>query len=357
MNRERPNLSNVHRFDGLSRDQVGHILERITKLRAGVIGDGCLDMYWHADMTRSELSRETPHHNLPVIGEHYAPGAAGNVAVNFKRLGCKEVRFSSVIGADWRGELLRQSLQGQGIDDRDIIIAENRTTPAYCKTIRHGLQNVAQEDPRLDFINLTAPDEQTVSAYIAAIDQMAEQVDMISVTDQLQHGSIVDEVRVRLHHWAAQGKIIVVDSRDQIGSYKGMITKPNEIESLRWYYGNLDFKQSGEEEMIHAGFKLSRHSGAPCCMTMGERGALWFEDGNCTYIPTAPVEPPIDIVGAGDTYTAAIASALAAGCSGPEAAAFAHLASAVSITKLAGVGTASPDEILARHDRVMSAAD
>ena len=36
-------------------------LEKLGKGRIGVIGDFCLDVYWHADMTKSELSRETPH--------------------------------------------------------------------------------------------------------------------------------------------------------------------------------------------------------------------------------------------------------------------------------------------------------
>lgn len=30
--------------------------------RIGIIGDFCVDIYWHADMRKSELSRETPHY-------------------------------------------------------------------------------------------------------------------------------------------------------------------------------------------------------------------------------------------------------------------------------------------------------
>ena len=43
------------------------IFSGIDRARVGVIGDFCLDVYWLADMTRSELSRETPHFPLPVV--------------------------------------------------------------------------------------------------------------------------------------------------------------------------------------------------------------------------------------------------------------------------------------------------
>ena len=57
-------------------------LTKLGKGRIGVIGDFCLDVYWHADMTRSELSRETPHFPLPIVQERLSPGGAGNVVAN-----------------------------------------------------------------------------------------------------------------------------------------------------------------------------------------------------------------------------------------------------------------------------------
>ena len=49
-------------------------LKKLGKGRIGVIGDFCLDVYWHADMTKSELSRETPHFPLPIVQERLSPG-------------------------------------------------------------------------------------------------------------------------------------------------------------------------------------------------------------------------------------------------------------------------------------------
>ncbi|MFD0678729.1 MULTISPECIES: bifunctional heptose 7-phosphate kinase/heptose 1-phosphate adenyltransferase [unclassified Paenibacillus] len=346
-------LSDILQFTGLTRERIEHILQRISTLRVGVIGDGCLDMYWEADMILSELSRETPHYNLPAVKERFAPGAAGNVAVNFKSLGAAEVSFCSVAGADWRGALLKEALTTRGIDDSFVLVEAGRVTPAYCKVIMQGIQGVRQEAPRIDFINREPLSEAAQQRVVAQLDLMAMKVDVISVTDQLPHGIMGAALRERLQYWSLNGKKVIVDSRDRIGAYSGVVLKPNELEALRWYHGSVKLQlQPTEGEILKAGLQLSRSSGAPCCITVGEKGAVWFEDGQATLVPTKPVPPPIDIVGAGDSFTAAFLSAWGAGCAGSEAAAFAHLAAAVSVGKIGETGTASPQEIMSRWEKV-----
>jgi sugar/nucleoside kinase (ribokinase family) len=63
------------------------------------------------------------------------------------------------------------------------------------------------------------------------------------------------------------------------------------------------------------------------------------------------VPPPVDTVGAGDTFLSALTLALAAGASAVEAAALGHLAAAVTIRKLGITGAASPTEILEAYER------
>ena len=43
----------------LSKEQVKKICAGIKNARIGIIGDFCVDIYWHADMTKSELSRDS----------------------------------------------------------------------------------------------------------------------------------------------------------------------------------------------------------------------------------------------------------------------------------------------------------
>jgi len=87
-------------------------------------------------------------------------------------------------------------------------------------------------------------------------------------------------------------------------------------------------------------------------MTLGERGCLLAEQGRIpVHVPAVPVEPPLDICGAGDSFLSLFALALAAGLAAPDAAAMASLASAVTIQKLGQTGTASRAEILTQAGR------
>ena len=83
----------------LSKEQVKKICAGIKNARIGIIGDFCVDIYWHADMTKSELSRETPHYPLPIVGERVYLGAGGNVASNLAALSPKELIPISLIGS------------------------------------------------------------------------------------------------------------------------------------------------------------------------------------------------------------------------------------------------------------------
>jgi rfaE bifunctional protein kinase chain/domain len=338
----------------LTRDQVVNIVQRISALKIGVVGDACLDIYWHADMRISELSRETPHHNLPITREEHSPGAAGNVAVNFSKLNCAEVSICSVFGNDWRGTLLKEKFREHVIDYSYSQTEDDRYTPTYCKSIRHGLQGVRQEDKRIDFVNRTALTKASTLRVLKELDRMAACVDVISVIDQVDNGVINTEILERLQYWSAQGKLIVVDSRNRIGWFRGLIVKPNEVEVVRSMNVNpTPYQQESEHNMIRAGLELSTQVGKPCCITLGDKGAVWIENQSCTFVPTEAVAPPIDITGAGDTFNAAFISALGVGCSGEVAVAFAHLAAAVSIRMLDGAGTASPEAILSRYDELL----
>jgi sugar/nucleoside kinase (ribokinase family) len=68
------------------------------------------------------------------------------------------------------------------------------------------------------------------------------------------------------------------------------------------------------------------------------------------HIQAVKVPPPIDTVGAGDTFVAALAACLAGGASEFEAGMVATLASAVTIKILRMTGTASPSTILKEYD-------
>ena len=100
---------------GLTRAPVrNHPGLKSTACGWGCCGDFVLDGYWYADMTRAQLSRETPLYNRPVVAETYSPGGAANVAWNLADLGVGEVHAISVLGKDWRGSLLEGNFPAFG---------------------------------------------------------------------------------------------------------------------------------------------------------------------------------------------------------------------------------------------------
>jgi D-beta-D-heptose 7-phosphate kinase/D-beta-D-heptose 1-phosphate adenosyltransferase len=84
-------------------------------------------------------------------------------------------------------------------------------------------------------------------------------------------------------------------------------------------------------------------------LTLGEKGmALISADGEVGRIPTTAREV-YDVVGAGDTVTAYLASILAAGGTPAEAAIVANFAAGVEVGKL-GAATVTKAEVLEAYD-------
>ena len=66
--------------------------------------------------------------------------------------------------------------------------------------------------------------------------------------------------------------------------------------------------------------RWSSEIGRHVFVTLGERGIVAADAGEAARVPGVHVDPPIDIVGAGDTCLASIAMALGAGATPAEAA-------------------------------------
>ena len=68
--------------------------------------------------------------------------------------------------------------------------------------------------------------------------------------------------------------------------------------------------------------------------------------------PAYTVTGPIDVVGAGDSVSAGIACAVAAGAPLPAAAAFGNLVASITIQQIGTTGTATPEQVLERWRQV-----
>ena len=316
----------------LSRGRLEQLLDNARKAKIGLIGDLCLDMYWLADMRLSELSRETPHYPLPVVEERYQPGGAGNAACNIAALKPGLFRVVGLTGDDWRGDLLRRALAENGIDGKYIISDSSVTTNTYIKPLRKGISDVVYEDPRLDFENRAPILEAAERKVLSALDEAAQELDVICVSDQMLYGCIT------------AGKTVIVDSRYHAADYKNVIVKPNEVEIVRAF---ADGRERSLEGLAELAAEVSLRNGRLTLTTLGGQGCFIAEGGSVVRVPACAVEPPIDFCGAGDTFLAGFGTMIAGGASPAEVAKAANLCAAVTIKKIGTTGTASRDEILA----------
>lgn len=341
----------------LDRDRLLELLNHFSSLNVGVIGDFALDAYWQVDMTRAQLSRETPHFSRPVVSERYSPGAAGNVAQNLAALGCAQVRAFSVLGEDLWGSCLRNELQARQINTQGLLTRPEQHTFAYIKPLLVGYES-QQEDARLDIVNNQPLLPETEEELLRRFERQVDSLQAVLLVDQIEDfGILTPRLRQRLVELAQTHPQIhfLVDSRQRIAGYRGMTLKPNRKEAIAAWKPDGDQGYHSQAELEAAGKNLARLSGHPVYLTLGEAGVMVCDPASGTIIDAAPVRPPLDIVGAGDTFFAALAAAQASGGTPLEAGAVANLAAAVTVEKLHQTGTATPAEILERFDLAASA--
>ena len=310
------------------------ILSRIRDLRVLVIGDICLDRWCTYDPALSEPSRETGLDRVAVIRTIRTAGAGGTVANNLAALGARRVAVLGAMGDDGFGYELRQALTAAGIDPSLMV-----TAPVATFTYTKLLNALTGEEDlgRIDFVNSSALPPASEQAILDRLRQVSGDFDAILVADQAetsQEGVVTARVREALA--ALRGPLVWVDSRMRIELFRNVLVKPNEREAREACarLGVSDFRA------------LRDIVGHPLMMvTHGSSGVLVLDRDREDWVRTRPVENPVDICGAGDSFSAGAALALAAGATPPESARFGNLVASVTIMKK-GTGTASPAEVL-----------
>jgi bifunctional ADP-heptose synthase (sugar kinase/adenylyltransferase) len=136
---------------------------------------------------------------------------------------------------------------------------------------------------------------------------------------------------------------IVADSRQGLRHFPPLIFKMNAAELA----ASVKFKRRlSLARMKIVAAVIAQKNRQPVFVTLAERGILAASpEGQVEHVPTLPVRGPIDIVGAGDSVTANLATALAAGANLREAIELANAAASVVIHQLGTTGTASVRQI------------
>ncbi|MFO0970629.1 MAG: PfkB family carbohydrate kinase [Gemmataceae bacterium] len=333
----------------LTEALIERVLEAAPRLRIGVLGDLFLDRYFDLDARLTEPSIETGLDAYQVFRIRNYPGAAGTVINNLSALGVGAILPISVIGDDGEGLELSRCLLGLSAVRAELVFSSpQRFTPTYAKPMLCAGQT-ARELNRIDIKNRARLPVQEEGQVIDALERVWPHLDALAVLDQVSEedcGVVTTKVRAKLAELAMDGKPVLADSRERIGLFHGCMLKPNEAECR---------KAVGASPTIGAAAQaLACRVGRPVFCTCGAAGILVAdpERGVVAHAPAYEVTAPIDPVGAGDSTSAGILCALAAGVSCAEAAAFGALVASITIQQIGVTGTATPEQVRARWREV-----
>lgn len=317
----------------LSRARLGALLDAMRDVHVAVVGDLMLDRYLLGDVER--ISPEAPVPVISVAEERDTPGGAANVAANVVALGATAA-LVGVVGEDPAGEALRGGLQALGIAIDGIAVVPGRPTTAKTRIVARG-----QQVARLDHEVTTPLPSAAVEWIRARADAMIAAADVLLLEDY-DKGVLDDAMAAHLIAAATrEGIPIIVDPKARhFFAYRGAtVFKPNRRE----LEGAFRHAFAGEEIGLHDA--RDRLGCTHLLVTMGDEGMVLVSPDGPTQRAASIAREVFDVSGAGDTVTAWLGSALAAGATIAEAAWLANLAAGVEVAKR-GTATVSPDEVI-----------
>lgn len=316
---------------------ASELLGRMKAMRVLVVGDICLDRWCTYEPSLSEPSRETGLKRIAVTHTETTPGAAGTVANNLRSLGVKDVAVLGLAADDGHGYELLKAMKSRGI--RADLLVQNDKIPTFTYTKLINSETGAEDRPRVDFVFTQDVPADVERAVCERLREHGRDFDLICVSDQAeteQGGIVTTGAREALAELARSGKLVWVDSRRRIEHFRSAVLKVNHQEASEARSRCADAPLSNILKMSEAPAMFVTHGGNGL-QILNEEGETW--------LMTKRFVDPVDICGAGDSFTAGAACALAAGASHHAAARLGHLVASITIMKQ-GTGVAYPEELL-----------
>ena len=329
--------------------RFAEITGRYPSLRLALVGDFCLDRYLEIDPTREEISIETGLPVRNVVRVRSQPGGAGTILNNLVALGVGQLNPIGFCGDDGEGYELQAALRKlPGVWLNGFQQSPLRRTFTYCKPLLMTPGQPPVELNRLDSKNWTPTPAALTEALVTSLELGADEWNGVIVLDQVDvpdTGVVTPPMLAALGRLGrAQPNLVVVgDSRRGLRGWPPIIFKMNaaELSALTGLPSTAGLREIGE-----AARALAKHNGSNVFVTLSERGILGASpSGEVEHVPCHPLRGPIDIVGAGDSVTANLTAALAAGATLREAIELANAAASIVIHQLGTTGTASVAQI------------
>ncbi len=309
-----------------------------------VVGDLMLDRYTPGRIENINPEQPAAHNVRITNGNYDSLGGAANVARNVISLGSK-CELYGIIGDDRNGEKLKQSCMMYGVGFKGII--SEFPTIVKQRIIAHSQQvirlNWGEEDKNpngLEKINLN----QENIIYLKLEESLKnKKFDFIILSDYNKR-VFTKGLAEKIIKLANNKNIpILTDPKPKnIGYFKNstlVCPNQNEAEEIS------GIKYSDNKSLIEMSKKIFNLTKSKyTIITCGKKGSFVYSDLGLEKIETKAKEV-IDVSGAGDTFTAAIAVGMSCGLDIFKANKFANFASGVVVEKL-GTADVRLEEII-----------
>jgi D-beta-D-heptose 7-phosphate kinase/D-beta-D-heptose 1-phosphate adenosyltransferase len=289
-----------------------------------VLGDFMLDEYWWG--TAERLSPEGPVAVLSLAQRSFAPGGAGNVAMNVLALGGRPL-LAGVIGDDQAGRDLLGVLERGGVSGQGLVVDPGRTTP-----LKTRIGTRSQALLRVDREQVRPLSEAAAQALQEAISRSVPRVDAVIVSDYAK-GGVNPRAMATLVEVAGRHRVdIIADPKgtDCARFARVRYLVPNERE-LRDLAG-LGWSDAAGRARV-AQEVLERTAAEAILLTRSEHGVELHARGEDPLALEGQAREVYDVTGAGDTFVAAVALGAAEGWTLVESAALGNLAAGLKVAK------------------------
>jgi D-beta-D-heptose 7-phosphate kinase/D-beta-D-heptose 1-phosphate adenosyltransferase len=326
----------------MDRASIENLLNRLSGLRALVIGDLMLDEYLWGRTER--ISPEAPVQVVDIVREDLRLGGAGNVINNLVSLGC-QVHVASVLGEGHDGLWLRRRLEEKLVGTEGLQFDGQRTTSRKTRILASGQQMM-----RFDRESRAPIDARQENALVDFVRSHADRFDVILVSDYLKGVLTEGLLQAVIAIGKEKNLPVVIDPKgNDYAKYRGAtLLTPNRKETEVASGVAIVDEQSLR---LAARTLMQRIDLETLMVTRSEEGiSIFFRNGEEVHLPTQAREV-YDVTGAGDTVLSLVGIGLAGGLPVSDAAAVANIAAGIVVGKV-GTSTVSVEEIreaLAHH--------
>ncbi|MCW2960925.1 MAG: cytidyltransferase [Thermoleophilia bacterium] len=312
-----------HEFDAAAL----RLLDQFAAMRVCVVGDAMLDIYLEGGAAR--LSPEAPVPVVDLRHDRACGGGAANTALNVMALGAR-VELIGCVGDDVAGARLHDLLMAEGVDVRGLLEVPGRTTLTKSRVVADG-----QLLLRMDGGTTDGPPLLVQQALLANIERALDTCDLVLFSDY-GYGVLSDAVVMQLVRHAERRATVAIDSKDlrRFARLLPDAVKPNHRQAIQ-LAGPREATLADADryaQVLALEQSLRAATGARLvAVTLDSDGAIVFGPDFEVVRTKAAEVATAHPAGAGDTYFATLALALAAGGASAPAARLAAAAASIVV--------------------------